>query len=320
MGVVRLLMAFALSDFIAASSGGAAAVCTTVALYPIDVVKANINRGKDQHGVPFDGVSDVVKRIYDDAWLSGFYKGVFTRTTQQFVQKFSFYYAYASLRRIAGEKTLTFWPNLFLGYLAGVASVVGSNPLELVSTRQQTGSGKAKGFFQVVQVLDKSGPLGLWDGVSSNLILSINPAIENTLFDQLKDMLLKKWSQKVLSTFAAFWLGAFVKFIATLLTFPLIRAKTIMQAGSTKGKKAAELEKENAKSAALASPVREDLKLSNAQILKTIIEQDGFFAMWKGMSTQSVKAVLSSAFLLASKEKIQAAVRYAIMTALEKRE
>merc|ERR1711865_1100631 len=211
MGVVRLLMAFALSDFIAASSGGAAAVCTTVALYPIDVVKANINRGKDQHGVPFDGVSDVVKRIYDDAWLSGFYKGVFTRTTQQFVQKFSFYYAYASLRRIAGEKTLTFWPNLFLGYLAGVASVVGSNPLELVSTRQQTGSGKAKGFFQVVQeVLDKSGPLGLWDGVSSNLILSINPAIENTLFDQLKDM----------------------------------------QAGSTKGKKAAELEKENAKSAA----------------------------------------------------------------------
>ena len=59
-----------------------------------------------------------------------------------------------------------------------------------------------------------------------------------------------------------------------------------MQAGSTKGKKAAELEKENAKSAAMASPVREDLKLSNAQILKTIIEQDGFFAMWKGMSTQ----------------------------------
>ena len=261
------MAAFALSDFIAASSGGAAAACTTVCLYPIDVVKANINRGKDQHGVPFDGVSDVVKRIYDDAWLSGFYKGVFTRTTQQIVQKFSFYYAYASLRRIAGEKTLTFWPNLFLGYLAGnipctytsylptqhtppetshrhthwlpsvrsrmicaagVASVVGSNPLELVSTRQQTGSGKAKGFFQVVQeVLNKSGPLGLWDGVSSNLILSINPAIENTLFDQLKDMLLEKWSQKVLSTFAAFWLGAFVKFIATLLTFPLIRAKVV---------------------------------------------------------------------------------------------
>ena len=67
-----------------------------------------------------------------------------------------------------------------------------------------------------------------------------------------------------------------------------------MQAGSTKGKKAAELEEENAKSAGLASPVREDVKLTNAQILKTIIEQDGFFAMWKGMSTQVVSWLRSA--------------------------
>lgn len=310
-------MAFALSDFIAASSGGAAAAATTIALYPIDVIKTNINRGKDQHGVPFDGAADVFKRIYDDAGLSGLYRGVGTRTIQQIVQKFSFYYCYASMLRLAGKKNLSFWPNLVLGYLAGVGSVLGSNPLEMVSTRQQTGSGKGKNAVEILQeVLVTSGPLGLFAGASSNLILSINPAIENTLFDQLKDALLLRWSLKVLSTWTAFWLGALAKMIATALTFPLIRAKTIMQAGTTKTDESAG---SKVGSSGMSSPVREGPSQSNAQILMSIIEKDGFFAMWNGMATQSVKAVLSSAFLLASKEKIQAAVRYAILAAYEKK-
>merc|ERR1711865_269087 len=112
--------------------------------------KTNINRGKDQHGVPFDGPVDVFKRIYDDAGLSGLYRGVGTRTIQQIVQKFSFYYCYASMLRLAGKKNLSFWPNLVLGYLAGVGSVLGSNPLEMVSTRQQTGSGKGKNAVEIL--------------------------------------------------------------------------------------------------------------------------------------------------------------------------
>jgi len=293
-------MAFNIGDFIAASAGGAAAASSTVALYPIDIIKTNINRGHDSSGAEYTSNRDVVTQLYAKGGLAGFYRGISARTTQQIVQKFSFYYCYAFLRRSVGPRNLTFWPNLLVGYLAGVGSVLGSNPLEVVSTRQQTSGGPPRGTLAtVMDILAESGAEGLFRGCTSNFVLAINPAIENTLFDQIKALFLRRWSLKILPTWAAFWLGALAKTIATALTFPFIRAKVLQMAASASKDGAQVVEK------------------TSHQVLTEIVQKDGFLAMWNGMTAQSVKAVLSSALLLASKEKIEVAVRVLILAVLQ---
>ncbi|KAJ1472354.1 hypothetical protein T484DRAFT_3435471 [Baffinella frigidus] len=47
-----------------ASSGAVAAIVTTVALYPLDLIKTRLNNGVDEGGVPYAGPLDVLQREY----------------------------------------------------------------------------------------------------------------------------------------------------------------------------------------------------------------------------------------------------------------
>merc|ERR1719277_1791505 len=87
------------------------------------------------------------------------------------------------------------------------------------------------------KVVQREGVSGLFKGFWYNILLCINPAIQNTAFDRMKDAILalKKGS---LTPFEAFALGAVAKAIATMVTYPLVRLKTILQAGKGLGDKA----------------------------------------------------------------------------------
>lgn len=305
-----------LSDFIAASSGASGAAFSTVVLYPIEVVKTNVNKGADHAGVKYKGLVDVITRVHAEHGLVGFYKGLSARTSHQTVQKFSFYYVYDFLRRVfrnllKAEK-LSFWPNLVVGYIAGVATVFVANPLEVVATRQQLSAKVAQGveppglMAVFAKMISDEGIGVFYRGMVANLVLAINPAIENTIFDQIKTWFLSRIGAKALSVAQAFWLGAVAKIIATYITFPYIRAKVIMQGSKSKSGRsgAAVGETEAAK---LNPPT------TTIGVLGQIIEEEGFFAMWAGMAPQTVKAVLASAVLLAAKEKIEIAVRGTVL-------
>jgi len=83
------------------------------------------------------------------------------------------------------------------------------------------------------------GTSAFYRGLNAAVLLCINPAIYNTVFDQLKGRLLariqaRSTGKKVvaLTTLQAFVLGIIAKAIATVLTFPYIRTKMVMQATS----------------------------------------------------------------------------------------
>eukprot|EP00408_Alexandrium_pacificum_P068737 CAMPEP_0171180936 /NCGR_PEP_ID=MMETSP0790-20130122/14008_1 /TAXON_ID=2925 /ORGANISM="Alexandrium catenella, Strain OF101" /LENGTH=387 /DNA_ID=CAMNT_0011645873 /DNA_START=18 /DNA_END=1179 /DNA_ORIENTATION=- len=314
----------ALNDVIAASSGAAGAATSTVILYPLDVLKTHLNRGVDHKGQKYAGAQDVVNRVWQEHGPLGFYKGLGTRTSHQVVQKFAFYYVYDGLRRIARSMLQTqrpsFAANLVIGYIAGVVTVLVANPLEVLSTRQQLSAkdgGKSTGMLARLASMTRDEGIGVfYRGSMANFILAINPAIENAIFDKIKDFFLKLWAAKSLSVPQAFWFGAVAKIIATAITFPYIRAKVIIQAAQSKAKKT----NGDAIEAAKASPTQNSVSAgpSTLEVLSRIVQDEGLLALWKGMTPQAVKAVLSSAVLLAAKEKIEVVVRRAILALARK--
>ncbi|KAL5709411.1 hypothetical protein ACHQM5_020105 [Ranunculus cassubicifolius] len=90
--------------------------------------------------------------------------------------------------------------------------------------------GKSKGLLQSFKDNTWSEA---YNGLGISLLLTSNPSIQYTIFDQLKRRLLKRNETKnagTLSAFSAFMLGALSKSIATCLTYPTIRYKVTIQA------------------------------------------------------------------------------------------
>ncbi|KAK4482891.1 hypothetical protein RD792_010064 [Penstemon davidsonii] len=170
-------------------------------------------------------------------------------------------------------------------------------PLDTASSRMQTSEfGKSEGFW-------KSLSEGTWsdafDGLGISLLLTTNPSIQYTVFDQLKQKLLKEKLKKnsddisspeALSAFSAFALGAVSKCIATILTYPAIRCKVMIQAA-----KSDENDEDKAQSKS---------RKTVSGTLYSIWEKEGLLGFYKGLDAQMLKTVLSSALLLMIKEKI----------------
>ena len=75
---------------------------------------------------------------------------------------------------------------------------------------------------------------GYWKGLLPALLLCSNPAIHYTVYDSIKSRMMASQSQQQrLSMRQAFLLGLIAKFCATLVTYPLIRAKVIMMVTTT---------------------------------------------------------------------------------------
>ena len=84
-----------------------------------------------------------------------------------------------------------------------------------------------------LSLLRTEGPQALFAGVLPALVLVINPILQYTIFEQLKDLLEKRRKIKPMDTF---FLGAVGKLLATSITYPYITIKSRMHiANSNEG-------------------------------------------------------------------------------------
>lgn len=155
---------------------------------------------------------------------------------------------------------------MLAGLIAGVATSIISNPIWVINTRQTVretpkeevtaSSSKAiakkpvvtkkMGFVQTFkQIVQRDGVLALWRGIGPALVLVINPILQYTAFEQLKNWLVKSRLARApagttsvsLTDIDFFFLGALSKLFATSLTYPQIVIKSRQQSGvNAKGK------------------------------------------------------------------------------------
>jgi hypothetical protein len=117
----------------------------------------------------------------------------------------------------------------------------------------------------------------LWKGLIPALLLCSNPSIHYTAFDMTKTRILARREHKKLSMSEAFLVGLLAKFVATVATYPLIRAKVILMVTS-----------ENSLIATLCKSYRED----------------GIRGLYKGCNWQLLHTVLKSALMMMVRERI----------------
>ena len=155
----------------------------------------------------------------------------------------------------------------------------------------------------------------LYSGVGASLLLTVNPAIQYTCFEQARRRVIGGLQRRAarknggpgakkiaeLSVSDAFVLGAASKAVATFITYPLVRAKVLAKAPERKdasGKRREHLRKE--KSAPRAESFRGK---SLPAVMRGVVETEGAAGLYKGLQAQLLKTVLAAAFSLTVKEK-----------------
>ncbi|KAK9071542.1 hypothetical protein SSX86_007970 [Deinandra increscens subsp. villosa] len=294
-----------------ATSGAIGAILSTTILYPLDTCKAKFQAEVRSHGrQKYRKLSDVLWEAVSTGQIVSLYQGLGTKNLQSFIAQFVYFYGYSYFKRLYqikyNTKSIGTKANLILAASAGACTALITQPLDTASSRMQTSAfGKSKGLWAMFAE-------GSWseafDGLGISLLLTSNPAIQYTVFDQLKQKLLEGKLKKAgngsspesISAFSAFLLGAVSKSIATVLTYPAIRCKVMIQAADSSDDETKENKKKPAKTL--------------SSVLNAIWKQEGIFGFFKGLQAQILKTVLSSALLLMIKEKITASTWVLILS------
>lgn len=152
----------------------------------------------------------------------------------------------AALKAGRASKKLTTVESMMAGALAGSATVLLTNPIWVVNTRMTTrksesdeqdlpGSTPAKAsstLSTLLALIREEGPLRLFAGVAPALVLVINPILQYTVFEQMKNVLEKK---RRVTPKDAFYMGALGKLLATSITYPYITVKSRMHVAGKDG-------------------------------------------------------------------------------------
>lgn len=291
-----------MESLVEASSGAVGALVSTTVLYPLDTCKTRYQaENRAHHHQRYRNISDVLWEAISKGQVLSLYQGLGTKNLQSFISQFIYFYGYSFFKRLylreSKSKSIGTTANLFIAAAAGACTAIATQPLDTASSRMQTSDfGKSKGLWQS---LSEGSLSDAFDGLGISLLLTANPSIQYTLFDQLKNRLLKRNMRKqgddvsspeALSAFSAFVLGAVSKCIATCLTYPAIRCKVMIQSAKSD-------ENDDGK------PQSRPRKTISGTI-SSIWEREGISGFFKGLEAQMLKTVLTSALLLMIKEKI----------------
>ncbi|KAM0564530.1 hypothetical protein ACHAPJ_000744 [Fusarium lateritium] len=245
--------------------------------------------------------SEAVGNIIAREGISGLYSGINSALFGISITNFVYYYWYewtraffekAALKAGRAGSKLTTVETMIAGAIAGSATVIITNPIWVVNTRVTTrqqektksdveageSSKPAKApstIGTLLLLLKNEGPQALFAGVIPALVLVINPILQYTLFEQLKNVVEKR--RKVTPT-VAFFLGALGKLFATAITYPYITVKSQMHVQS------------------------EGKKEGSFSALARIVRERGYSGLYRGIGPKVTQSVLTAALLFAFKD------------------
>lgn len=226
----------------------------------------------------------VLSKILKEEGALGLLKGLESKLVWSGLGKFVYYGSYSFIQSMWVDIMKTpmgVFPNFAAGYVSEFCTVPFSLPFEAIATKIQTSKGLSFGGA-VSAIIKERGILGFYAGVSSYIPLCITPAVTNTFFTQIKNLVLKSRGKPLgssLPLLESFLLGAVARTIAVCLMFPFLRAKTLIQGGSMK------------ETSALA-------------VIKALVKKNGILSLYNGLGPELLRGVLSSAVTLMMKERI----------------
>ena len=297
-----------------ATAGATGALLTACMLSPVDIAKTRMQTGSSK-----DGVVATIRHLVEVDGVAGLFTGLHLKGVEVVLRNFLYFYAYEYLK--ATMYRLGFKPSALghtaCGVVAGVANLTVTMPIDTLNVRIQSGDHGSPAA--AARNLLAEGVEGMWRGFGVSSVLTLNPALTFALFDSLKarTLVLLGGDAASLSAAQAFVLGSVAKTVATLLTYPLMRAKSVLQAApaipaaadGADGKPHANGNGSGGKAAqapALAPAARRRQRQGILRVLLDIVEQEGVGGLYAGCAAQIFTAVTKSGILLTTKEQLAA--------------
>lgn len=281
-----------------ALAGAGGGILSMVLTYPLITLSTRAQVESKKADSKF---SDAVQKIIAREGVAGLYSGINSALFGISVTNFVYYYWYewtrsffeaAAVKAGRASKRLTTIESMIAGAIAGSATVVLTNPIWVVNTRVTTYKHDANAELEagrrgkalarpstlatLMALLKREGPQALFSGVMPALVLVINPILQYTLFEQMKNAVERR--RKITPTIA-FFLGALGKLFATSVTYPYITVKSKMHVASTSSKKD-----------------------GMSQTLNRVVREEGYAGLYKGIVPKVTQSVLTAAFLFAFKD------------------
>lgn len=236
----------------------------------------------------------------------GLYSGLESALYGITLTNFIYYYFYeftsnVFLRANSGTsrrgKGLSTIQSIITGAIAGSFTCVGSNPFWVANTRMMTAKKNDSDDSKVpnstlkmiIDIIESDGIATLFAGVLPALVLVINPIIQYTIFEQIKNLIIARSGKRSFTAGKAFFIGAFGKLIATFLTYPYITLKSRMHVKKKKLSKQSD---------------PKEVELSMYQEIRKILREEGFEGLYGGLSIKLVQSISTAAFLFYFKEEL----------------
>jgi len=256
--------------------------------------------------------------LYQQDGIAPFYAGIGTSAFQSATEKALYFFAYTGLKNVYSalsssnnnHKNAQIGPvvNLIIGSLAEWAHLPITLPIDCWTTKIQTSNSKNETPFAILMTMlgEPSGIRGMYKGIQAYTVLCLKPAIQYTVFEQVKGVVLAKrrlrkgggGGKEMLSAMEAFFLGMVARTIATVVVFPYLRAKVMLQS-----------------QAAVQSTTDDEARATKANIPAMIAQMynDGGMAeIFQGIGPELTRGVLSAALMMMVKEKISVVVNEAL--------
>lgn len=250
------------------------------------------------------------------------YQGVTPVMTTIFSSQFIFFYMNAYVKSLLKSSMMNQRHNshqhadhpivsLLSSCIAGIANVLLTNPLWVVNMAIITGDTKSNSLWnEFWTIVDQKGWKHMWSGTWASILLVSNPVIQFFCYEQFKESRIKSkmnhhqelkdsgviTSKKdviqrhSLDAVEAFALGAMAKGIATLMTYPLQLAQTVLR-------------------------LKDNGYRGTMDCLLKLLKRGGFKEWYTGIRAKLLQTVLTSAFMFLTYEQILGAVQVALIKA-----
>ena len=250
-----------------------------------------------------EGMTSYATLMYHhEGGIAPFYSGVVTSAVQSATEKALYFFAYTFFKNgyvnITGSSNIGAISNLILGCMAEWAHLPVTLPIDCVTTAIQTDDKNRGAFVLLGTILSEKGIGGFYKGIQAYTVLCLKPAIQYTVYEQVKKIVLaarrvnshnsrQQLVDESLSAAEAFFLGMFARIVATMLTYPYLRAKVMLQ--STYG---------DAK-----------VKPTIPQMIAEQLSSGGVWGLYQGIGPELTRGVFSAALMMMVKERIGVVVR-----------
>lgn len=277
---------------VAGGIGGALSMAVTYPLVTLSTLaqtKSSKTQSDDDSEKKDVSTLTAAKYLWKNEGFKGFYSGLESAIYGISLNNLVYYYFYEAITKLLlksykrhPQRGLTSLESIVTGAVAGSITCVSTNPIWVANTRMTVkGKGNSNTLSTIIEIFKTDGLKTLFSGVLPALILVLNPIIQYTIFEQLKNLINKR-SSKGMTSLHAFFIGALGKLIATGSTYPYITLKSRMH-------------------------LKDESNSNPKTILgwiKQIYSKEGIAGFYNGISVKLSQSVMTAAFLFFFKEEL----------------